>query len=236
MVAKFQPAKFAAFENHIATGPADAAFIPGAVSLILYGDPRAPVLGLDRIRPEHRPPVLTSYLSFRIMVGLGMFFVALTAYGSYLRIRGTLFDKRWLLWIFVFSVAGAVAANELGWTAAEVGRQPWTVHPNVIRDASGAPAFDADGFVQYRLEEGLLTQNSISESVGQTEVIGSLIMFGVIYGLLFVIWVFVLNDKIQKGPVPVQITGQTTTARLLDAAAGRTLHEESMSEAKDREQ
>ncbi len=169
------------------------------------------------------------------MVGLGMFFVALTAYASYLRIRGTLFDKRWLLWIFVFSVVGAIAANELGWAAAEVGRQPWTVHPNVMRDTSGAPLLDPDGYLQYRLEEGLLTQNSISESVGSSEVIGSLIMFGVIYALLFVIWVLVLNDKIQKGPVPVQITNQTTTDRVLDAAAGRTLHEESMSEAKDRE-
>lgn len=235
MVAKYQPAKFAAFEYHVQTGPADAAFIPGGVSFLLYGDANAPVLGLDKVRPEHRPPVLPAYLSFRIMVGLGMFFVALTAYASYLRIRGTLFDKRWLLWIFVFSVVGAIAANELGWAAAEVGRQPWTVHPNVMRDTSGAPLLDPDGYLQYRLEEGLLTQNSISESVGSSEVIGSLIMFGVIYALLFVIWVLVLNDKIQKGPVPVQITNQTTTDRVLDAAAGRTLHEESMSEAKDRE-
>ena len=56
-----------------------------------------------------------------------------------MRWRGTLFDKRWLLWVFVISVLGPFVANQLGWAAAEVGRQPWIVHPNVVRDAAGAP-------------------------------------------------------------------------------------------------
>ena len=63
------------------------------------------------------------------MVGIGTFFIALTLFASFLRWRGTLFRNRWLMWVFVFSVVLAVAANELGWTSAEVGRQPWVVHP-----------------------------------------------------------------------------------------------------------
>jgi len=233
MVAAHQPAKFAAFEQHFNTGPGDLLFIPGGLSLMLYGDPNAEVIGLDRIRPEHRPPVVVSSLSFRLMVALGMFFIALTLFACWLRWRGTLFQKRWLLWVFVFAVVGAVAANELGWAAAEVGRQPWIVHPNVVRDTSGRPVLDAEGFLQYRLEEGLLTRNAISEAVGRGEVIGSLVMFGVIYALLFWVWIYVLNDKIGKGPQPVQILDHTTAQNILASAAGRTLHEESMSEAKE---
>lgn len=33
---------------------------------------------------------------------------------------------------------------------------------------------------------------------------GSLLMFGLIYGLLFMVWVHVLNDKIQRGPEAVE--------------------------------
>ena len=181
------------------------------------------------------------------MVGFGVFFLALTVYASWFRWRGTLFDKRWLLWIFVFAVAGGFTANELGWMAAEVGRQPWIVHPNVVHDASGGLVYDADGFVTYRLEEGLLTQNAVSESVSGGQVLGSIVMFGFIYALLFLIWVYVLNDKIQKGPQPVHPpptveqaschrgAGReaTTAQQFFDTTASRTLHEESMSEAKE---
>jgi cytochrome d ubiquinol oxidase subunit I len=233
MVAEYQPAKLAAFERHFNTGPADLLFIPGGLSLLLHGDPSAEVLGLDRIRPEHHPSVPMSSLSFTIMVGLGVFFIVVTLAASWFRWRGTLFEKRWLLWIFVFAVVGAFAANELGWVAAEAGRQPWIVHPNVIRDASGQPAFDADGFLAYRLEEGLLTRDAVSESVGATAVLGSLVMFGLIYALLFWVWIYVLNDKIRKGPQPVQSPERTTAQSVLASTAGRTLHQESMSEAKE---
>ena len=67
------------------------------------------------------------------MVGLGMFFIALTLLASFLLWRGRLFETRWLMWVFVFAVLGAVAANQLGWVAAEVGRQPWIVHPPLVR-------------------------------------------------------------------------------------------------------
>jgi cytochrome d ubiquinol oxidase subunit I len=233
MIAKYQPAKLAAFEWHLTTGPADLFFLKGGLSLLLYGNRNTPVIGMDRIRPEYRPPVVPAYLSFRLMVVLGVFFLTLTMSALWLRWRGTLFEQRWLLWIFVFAVIGAFLANESGWAASEVGRQPWIVHPNIIRDEAGAVVLDADGFVQYHSEEGLLTRNAVSEAVGRGEVLASIVMFGLIYALLFWIWIYVLNDKIQKGPPPFHIVEQTTAENLLAAAAGRTLHEESMSEAKE---
>ena len=232
MVAKYQPEKLAAFEYHLQTGPAALFIVPGGISFLLYGDPSAEVLGLDRVRPEYRPPLVPAYMSFRLMVGLGVFFILLTLSASWFRWRGTLFAKRWMLWIFVFAVVGAVAANELGWAAAEVGRQPWIVHPNLIHDVSGKVALDRDGFVQYRLEEGLLTRNAVSEAVSSGQVLGSILMFGFVYGLLFLVWVLVLNDKIQKGPQPVYPRQQTTAQQFFDTAAGRTLHEGSLSESK----
>ena len=42
-------------------------------------------------------------------------------------------------------------------------------------------------------------------------------MFGVIYALLFALWIFLLNDKIQKGPEPVSVPGRHPSG-VLDAA------------------
>lgn len=233
MVAEHQPAKLAAFEQHFETGAGDLFFIPGGLSLMLHGDRGAEVLGLDRIRPEHRPPVGIASWSFRLMILLGMFFLGLTCFACWLRWRGTLYETRWLLRVFVFAVLGAFAANELGWVAAEVGRQPWIVYPRVLLDSDGKPAIDAEGFLQYRLEEGLLTSRAVSEAVNAGQVLRSLVMFGFIYALLFMVWVYVLNEKIRKGPQPVDISPHTTRAAILASAAGRSLHDDSLSDAKE---
>jgi cytochrome d ubiquinol oxidase subunit I len=240
MVARHQPAKMAAFEGHFETGPAgfslfgwpneqekrlDAALVvPGTLSLMLTGSLDGTVIGLDAVPDEYEPPLALSYWSFHIMVGLGTAFIALTLYASWLRLRGRLFEKRWLLWVFVVAVVGPFLANEIGWVAAEVGRQPWIVHPRVIVDNAGAPALDANGMLQYRMEEGLLTRNGLSENVSGAEVLTSIVMFGLIYGLLFWVWLFVLHQKIQAGPQPVHPPGRTTTKGLEEAASARALH------------
>jgi cytochrome d ubiquinol oxidase subunit I len=148
----------------------------------------------------------------------------LTLYASWLRIRGGLFEKRWLLWVFVVAVIGPFVANEIGWVAAEVGRQPWIVHPRVVADEAGAPVLDASGMVQYRMEEGLLTRNALSENVSGGEVLTSIVMFGLIYALLFWVWLYVLHQKIMAGPQPVHPPERTTARGLEEAASARALH------------
>ncbi|HYZ86435.1 MAG TPA: cytochrome ubiquinol oxidase subunit I [Bryobacteraceae bacterium] len=249
MVAHEQPAKLAAFEGHFRTGPGDLTIfgvpdpeagrmrinlaVPGGLGLLINGDPNLSVIGLDKVPKQYWPNVVICFWSFHIMVGLGMAFIGLTLFASFLRWRGTLFQQRWLLWVFVWAVIGPFIANELGWVSACAGRQPWIVHPRVIRDASGEPLLDAAGMIQYRLEEGLLTRRGVSESVRGEEVLASILTFGAIYSLLFFVWVYVLNDKIQKGPKPIEPATRTTTKGFLQATAGRTLHEGSLSEAKD---
>ena len=235
MVAENQPAKLAALEGHFQTGPADLSLlgwpdqregrmkfnlaVPGGVSFLVAGDVDHEVLGLDRFRREHWPPVLLSFASYRVMVGLGMFFIVLTVGASILRWRGTLFRRRWLMWVFVFAVVLPVAANQFGWAAAEVGRQPWIVHPRVERDPDGQPVLTEDGYVRY-VDEGLLTREGHSEAVSASEVTGSIVMFGVIYLLLGAVWLFVLNHKIKTGPEPVSMSERTTMGAAA-AAAGQ---------------
>jgi cytochrome d ubiquinol oxidase subunit I len=142
------------------------------------------------------------------MVGLGTYFIVLTLYAVWLRVRGRLFSKRWLLWIFVFSVIGPFVANEFGWIAAEVGRQPWIVY-NQLR-----------------------TVDAVSRGLGAPQVLGSIIMFGVIYTLLFALWIYLLNDKIQKGPEPVSARREASFRDALDVASRFTGHTDSLTKEK----
>ncbi|MBC8166534.1 MAG: cytochrome ubiquinol oxidase subunit I, partial [Bryobacteraceae bacterium] len=248
MVAYRQPAKLAAFEGHFKTGPGDLSLfgipdetsgelkariaIPGMLSYLVKDDPAADVIGLDKVPRQYWPPVLIPFITYHTMVGLGVFFIGITLIASFLRWRNQLFDNRLLLWVFVYSVIAPFVANEAGWASAEVGRQPWVVHPNLIRDAAGNPALDPAGMIQYNLAEGLLTRNAVSPRLSGGEVLASIIMFGIIYLLLFWIWLYVLNDKIQKGPKPVIIQPRPAGGWLA-STAGRTLHAGSMTKDRD---
>ncbi len=216
-VAVTQPAKLAAMEAHFRTGTGGSPLylaglpdereqrvrcglaVPGLLSLLVHGDARQPVKGLDQVPPQDWPPVAVTFLSFHIMAGLGLCFILLTGLGCYFRWRGTLFEKRRLLAVFVGAVPLAYLANELGWVTAEAGRQPWIVY-------------------------GLLrTSRGLSEAVSPAQTLGSMLMFLLIYGLLFAVWLRVLTDKVHQGPEPAPARAGTTPralAQIADLRAG----------------
>ncbi len=216
-VSRTQPAKLAAFEGHFKTkeGGADiwifgipdekeervkyGIAIPGGLSFLLHEDFTTPVTALDQFPKEDRPPVVIPFYMYHLMIACGMFFIGITLLGLYFRfVTRTIFEKRWLMTIFVFAVLAAYAANQAGWIAAEVGRQPWVVY-GLLRTADG-----------------------VSKSVVAEQVLISIIMFSFVYALLFAVWVFVMNSKIQHGPEPVQMPTETTENGLLEAAARLT--------------
>jgi len=188
-----QPAKLAAFEAHYdPIAPGDLYLfgwvndekqevnfgvkIPGMLSYLIYGDAQKPVTGLNALAPPDRPPVNIVFQSYHLMVTIGFGLIAISVIGIFFWQRGSLFNKRWLLWIFVFAVLGPQTANQLGWISAEVGRQPWIVY-------------------------GLLrTSEGLSKVVTADQVMFSLILFTLIYFLLFVLFLYLLNEKIQHGP------------------------------------
>lgn len=192
-VARNQPTKLAALEGHFdSSAPADLYIlgyvdtknqkvtgikIPGGLSFLTDLDFKAPVKGLNAFPPEDRPkPVNTIFQFYHLMVAIGMTLIFLTLYASWLAWKKKLFDKRWLLWVFVWAVLLPQIANQAGWFAAEMGRQPWVVY-------------------------GLLrTSDALSKAVSANEILFSMILFTVVYVLLFALFLYLLNRKIQHGP------------------------------------
>lgn len=220
----FQPAKIAAFEGHYETGRGDlnvigwpnekeeridfAINIPGGLSFLMFDDFTfsKQVVGLDRFKKDDRPPLFISYFSWRAMVGIGSLMILLTGLALYYNWRGTLREKPWILWSFVFAIGFVIVSNHSGWIAAEVGRQPWIVNPPVTwNDAGDDLVVGADGFVQYDEAEGLRTKNANSASVTFAEALTSMILFSILYLALLAVWIFVLDRKIRKGPEPVDL-------------------------------
>jgi len=110
------------------------------------------------------------------MVFIGFALIAIATLGFFYFRHGSLHHRRWLLWLLVFSVLGPQLANQFGWFAAEVGRQPWIVY-GLMRTPAG-----------------------LSAVVKANVILSSLILFTLIYSLLFAVFVYLLNDKIQHGP------------------------------------
>ena len=73
------------------------------------------------------PPVLPVFLSFRMMVGLGIYMLAVIFVSFYYNAKREIQDKRWLLKILVWSIPAPFLAIEFGWFVAEYGRQPWAI-------------------------------------------------------------------------------------------------------------
>ena len=94
--------------------------------------------------------------------------------------------------MFVVAVGGTYVANQAGWVAAEVGRQPYVVYPEVKPNDDGS----------FTMEGGLRTDKGLSSTkvVTADKVLTSIVLFSVVYALLFAVWVYVLNSKIQHGP------------------------------------
>lgn len=74
------------------------------------------------------PPVGLTFVTFRIMVILGSYFLLFYVVVLFLAYRTQLMERAWWMqWIAMLSVPLMWVCSEAGWAVAEVGRQPWTV-------------------------------------------------------------------------------------------------------------
>jgi cytochrome d ubiquinol oxidase subunit I len=73
------------------------------------------------------PRVAPLFWSFRLMVGLGLWFLFLFACAVYFLARRKLAPQRWLQRCALYSIPLPWIAAELGWFVAEYGRQPWII-------------------------------------------------------------------------------------------------------------
>jgi cytochrome d ubiquinol oxidase subunit I len=152
---------------------------------ILLRHPGATPAQMPALRAQYWPNVPLLYQTYHVMVGVGVLIVVLAAAGAFLWWRGLLWKvenplTRAYLWIMVPSVLLPQICNQAGWYTAEFGRQPWIVY-NLLK-----------------------TSESYSKSVKADEILISIVGFGLVYAMLFVLFIYLLNAKIHHGPTAME--------------------------------
>ena len=192
IVAKYQPLKLAAMEaqwesessvpfnlfvipNVKEQKNVEALPIPGLMSWLSHGSFSAEIKGLKSFPKEDWPPILISFISFRLMIGLGVLFVVMAGCAFFFRRKPEM--PRWLARLLVWGLPFPYIALFLGWTLAEVGRQPWIVY-------------------------GLMRTKDAVSPVPAENVLISLVAFVLIYSALGILDVYLLQKYARKGPDP----------------------------------
>jgi len=121
------------------------------------------------------PQVAPLFWSFRVMVGLGIYFIVFTGVFFVLSARRQLDAYPWLLKLAVWSLPLPWIAAEAGWIVAELGRQPWAI-------------------------EGVLPTAVAVSNLGIGTVLGTLLGFVVLYTILLVVEMKLMLKAIRKGP------------------------------------
>lgn len=189
-VALTQPAKLAAFEGLWETqsgaplnlfgipDPANETTnakigIPGLLSWLVYGDSKAEIKGLKEFAPAERPPVKVTYWSYHAMLFFAGWFILLVLWGILLLANGKLYTNKPFLTLVYYSMLLPLLVNELGWFAAEIGRQPWIVY-------------------------GLLKTQVAASPLPAYQVLLTTILFFAVYSGLTVVVVYLMRREVRK--------------------------------------
>lgn len=144
------------------------------------------------------PNVPVLFVAFRVMVGLGLYFIAFFAVAFVVATRHRIGNSRLLLKIALFSLPLPWVAIESGWLVAEYGRQPWAI-------------------------EGVLPTFYAASGLSLLDLVISLTFFIVLYTTLAVIMVMLMVRTIKKGPsmtLPFHIATDMPDGMLSDTAKG----------------
>lgn len=201
-VARTQPAKLAAMEAHWKTStwapiylvalPDQAQArnivqigkIPGLLSFLAFHDFSAKVTGLLSFPKADRPPVLLTFIAFRGMIALGMYFALMMVIGFFKRNR--ILESKTYLKIMLYSIPLPYIALLLGWMLAEVGRQPWIVY-------------------------GIMKTSDAVSPIAASQVMTSLIAFVLVYGLLGAVGFYLIIKNARGGPAAETVPSPKST-------------------------
>lgn len=206
---RHQPAKAAALEGHWETNRpgsgADWALlawpdkarqrndwslsIADGLSLLATRRRSGQVRGLREFPVADQPPALPLlFYAFRLMVGIGCWFLLLTAGTLWSGWRGRLrmpvrHAVRWLLKAWVVSIPLGYLAVECGWLVREVGRQPWVVY-------------------------GLLRTGPAASVLPAATVATSLLAYAVLYSILVAVFIVFARRLFRQGPATASVPGR----------------------------
>ncbi len=218
--ARYQPMKIAAAEAQWATcqpcsfslfqigggnndhTPTQVIQIPHLLSLLATNSWNGKVIGLSPLQAQYAnkygpgnyvPNVFVQYWSMRVMAYTATLVFLLGLWGLWLMWRKRFAASRWFLLAATWAVILPFGMNTAGWLLTESGRQPWIV-------------------------QGIqLTRDGVSPSVSFTDVVISLVAFGLLYTALGVVDVVLMMrySRREIAPAPAAVDPQARVPSML---------------------
>ena len=143
----------------------------------------------DASQYDFRPPQMVAFWSFRFMIGLGMLAFLLAAWGLWATRGGRTSSNKWLSVLALVNLPLPFAAASFGWIFTEMGRQPWVVVPNLQALSMGSDLGSVN----------MMTDMGISPNVPAGQMLASLILFTLLYGVLGVMWYILMKRYAVEG-------------------------------------
>ena len=113
---------------------------------------------------EAIPPVGVTFYSFRVMVGLGTYFLLYFLVALLAVYKGDWLSRhRWMQWVAMLSVPFMWVCSEAGWVVAEVGRQPWTVQDLLPTKAAISEISSSSVMTTFWMFAGIFTVLLVAE-------------------------------------------------------------------------
>ncbi|MDE7148981.1 MAG: cytochrome ubiquinol oxidase subunit I, partial [Bacteroidales bacterium] len=125
------------------------------------------------------PNVPLNYYAFRVMVGLGMYFILFFALILFLTCRKDLSRYRWLLYVALFTIPLGYLAGQTGWIVAECGRQPWAI-------------------------QDVLPVSAAVSDVGAGAVMTTFFLFLALFSVMLAVGISLMVKSVKKGPAMVE--------------------------------
>jgi cytochrome d ubiquinol oxidase subunit I len=168
--------------------------IPCLLSFLAYQDIHATVQGIDAFSPPApTPPINLVFQVYHVMINIAPLLAGIAVLaGLWFAWDRRLLRSRFVLWLLVITVFLGEIAITAGWWTAEIGRQPWVVY------------------------EVMSTADGLSPTLGGLDVAISLGGFIGLYSVLFLLFLYLMNRKIQAGPEPLEDVETVAVSSLPD--------------------
>lgn len=121
------------------------------------------------------PWISLNFYSFRVMVGLGLFFILFFALMLWFVVKNQVERRKFWLRLAPWNILLAFVASQTGWIVAEVGRQPW-----IIQD--------------------LMPTTVAVTNLSVNNVVTTFILFAIIFTTLLIAEISIMINAIKKGP------------------------------------
>lgn len=126
------------------------------------------------------PNVPLNYYAFRVMVGLGLYFILFFSLILFLTCRKDLSRYRWLLYVALFTIPLGYLAGQTGWIVAECGRQPWAI-------------------------QDVLPVSAAVSDVGAGAVMTTFFLFLALFSVMLAVGISLMVKSVRKGPAMVEL-------------------------------